>query len=66
MRRQALLVLIAGLLIAADAPKDDATTKDLKAVTGTLSFDDKRNPQKEAVILKIYPDHFAFFKRVKP
>jgi branched-chain amino acid transport system substrate-binding protein len=43
-----------------------ASTKDLKAVTGTLSFDDKRNPQKEAVILKIYPDHFAFFKRVKP
>ena len=43
-----------------------AATKDLKLVTGTLSFDDKRNPKKDAVILQIYPDHFAFFQRITP
>jgi uncharacterized protein (TIGR03067 family) len=35
MRPQALLTLAIGLLIAADAPKDDATTKDSKGVEGS-------------------------------
>lgn len=43
-----------------------AATRNFKAVTGTLTFDRHRNPQKEAVVLKIYPDKFAFFTRIKP
>jgi len=35
MKRQALLVLAVGLLIAADAPKDDATKKERERLQGT-------------------------------
>jgi len=43
-----------------------AVTNNLGVVTGNLSFDDSRNPRKEAVILRIHPDRFDFFERVEP
>ncbi|NLK08277.1 MAG: ABC transporter substrate-binding protein [Firmicutes bacterium] len=43
-----------------------AETKDLEAVTGTLTFDENRNPVKSAVILKVVEDGYEFVERVEP
>ncbi len=43
-----------------------ADTKDLKAVTGTLTLDENRNPVKSAVILKVVEDGYEFVERVEP
>jgi len=42
-----------------------AATSDLDLVTGHLRFDSHRNPQKDAVVVKVEPDHFAFYKRIR-
>ncbi|MBI2808719.1 MAG: ABC transporter substrate-binding protein [Planctomycetes bacterium] len=41
-------------------------SKDVSLVTGTLTFDKHRNPSKEAVIVRIFPDRIAFQERVRP
>jgi branched-chain amino acid transport system substrate-binding protein len=44
-----------------------AATKDLKAVTGTITMDKDRNPVKSAVVLKFAPEgEFKFFSTVAP
>lgn len=43
-----------------------ADTKDLKAVTGTLTLDENRNPVKSAVILKVVEGGYEFVERVEP
>jgi len=41
-------------------------SKGIKGVTGTITFDTHRNPQKGAVIVKVLPDKFLFAQRVQP
>lgn len=41
-------------------------TRDLRLVTGSLTFDQFRNPMKDAVLVKILPDKIVFYSRVKP
>ena len=43
-----------------------AQTKDLRLVTGTLSFDEHRNPIKDAVIVKISGNKISFYTRIHP
>lgn len=43
-----------------------ADTKDVKAVTGTLTLDENRNPIKSAVILKVVEGGYEFIDRVEP
>lgn len=38
--------------------------RDLKLVTGTITFDEYRNPQKDVLIVKIHPDEITFFQRL--
>jgi branched-chain amino acid transport system substrate-binding protein len=42
------------------------STKNFRGVTGTITFDQFRDPQKSAVILRINPDGFSFVKRISP
>lgn len=58
MRRHLLMVLAAGLLLAADAPKDDGAKKELKAFTGTwqavsVERDGKEAPKEEVAKMKL-------------
>lgn len=41
------------------------TTRDLELVTGTVTLDKHRNPQKDAVIVRVEPTGFKFHRRVK-
>lgn len=44
-----------------------AKTKSFKGVTGTISFDDKRNPMKALVVLRVEKDgNTRFIKQVEP
>ncbi|MEA3436819.1 MAG: ABC transporter substrate-binding protein, partial [Thermodesulfobacteriota bacterium] len=43
-----------------------AKTKSFKGVTGTITFNSKRDPIKNAVIMKIIDDRKYFFKSYKP
>ncbi|NLJ86383.1 MAG: ABC transporter substrate-binding protein [Firmicutes bacterium] len=55
------------LAVARTAIRDAiADTKDLKAVTGTLTLDENRNPVKSAVILKVVDGGYEFVERVEP
>ncbi len=55
------------LAVARTAIRDAiADTKDLKAVTGTLTLDENRNPVKSAVILKVVDSGYEFVERVEP
>ncbi len=49
-----------------DLAKAIADTKDFKAVTGTITLDEHRNPKKLAVIQKIQGGQFSFFTTVEP
>jgi branched-chain amino acid transport system substrate-binding protein len=42
------------------------STKDFKAVTGTITIDDHRNARKGAVIQKVENGNYSFFARVEP
>ena len=42
------------------------SSRDVKLVTGTLTFDQFRNPQKEAIVVQILPDRINFQERVRP
>ncbi|NMB45889.1 MAG: ABC transporter substrate-binding protein [Firmicutes bacterium] len=59
---------LAGHLPTARAAIRDALadTKDIQAVTGTFSFDEKRNPVKSAVILRVVEDGYDFVERIDP
>jgi branched-chain amino acid transport system substrate-binding protein len=41
-------------------------TNGLQLVTGSIRFDDHRNPQKDAIVVQIRPDKIVFHSRVKP
>jgi branched-chain amino acid transport system substrate-binding protein len=43
-----------------------AATKNFKAVTGTISFDEQRNPTKSAVVLQVKNGDFVFVETVDP
>jgi branched-chain amino acid transport system substrate-binding protein len=43
-----------------------AATKNFKAVTGTISFDEQRNPTKSAVVLQVKDGKFVFVESVDP
>jgi branched-chain amino acid transport system substrate-binding protein len=49
-----------------DALKEAIRTSSVAGVSGTITFDDKRNPIKSAVILKIQNGRQVFVERVKP
>ncbi len=55
----------AGSQTAPELKKAITTTECLKLVTGEITFDEFRNPQKDVIIVKILPDKIEFFKRIK-
>lgn len=42
------------------------STEGLKLITGTLTLDENRNPEKDAFIMKVQSDGFQFYERVRP
>lgn len=43
-----------------------SATSDLELVTGSIRFSEKRNPVKDAVIVRIHPDKIVFHQRLQP
>jgi branched-chain amino acid transport system substrate-binding protein len=43
-----------------------AATKNFKAVTGTITFDQQRNPTKSAVVLQVKNGRFVFVQSIEP
>jgi len=43
-----------------------AATKDLQAVTGTITLDERRNPTKSAVVLQVKNGQFHFVESIEP
>jgi branched-chain amino acid transport system substrate-binding protein len=41
-------------------------TDGLQLVTGSIRFDDHRNPQKDAIVVQIRPNKIVFYSRVRP
>jgi len=42
------------------------STDSLSLTTGEISFDEHRNPIKDAVVVRILPTHFEYVQRVRP
>jgi branched-chain amino acid transport system substrate-binding protein len=66
-----VMLLVDGLKRAGttDGPKlrdAIAATKNFKGVTGTISFDEQRNPTKSAVVLQVKNGEFVFVETVDP